>query len=333
MRNLLSLALVAAAAAAPTGYHVVERIPITGATGWDYVTIDSAARRMYVTNGTRVVVVDVDSKKITGEIADTPGVHGVAIAPELNRGFTSNGRANNVTIFDLHTLAVIGQVKTGENPDAIAYDPVSARVFTLNGRSKDSTVFDAKTGEVVATLALGGKPEFAAADGKGKIYVNIEDTSELAEIDARKPAVTRRWSLAPGEEPSGLASDAKHRRLFSVCRNKLMVVSDTDAGKVVGTAPIGQGPDAAVFDAASETAFSSNGDGTLTLVKEVAGKYEAVENVPTERGARTMAIDTKTQRIYLPTAEFGPAPAATEQQPRPRPSIVPDTFHVLVVGK
>ena len=333
MSKLLSLALVAAAAAASSGYHVIERIQIGGANGWDYVTVDSAARRMYVTNGTRVVVVDVDSRKVTGEIADTPGVHGVAIAPELNRGFTSNGRANNVTIFDPRTLAMIGQVKTGENPDAIVYDSVSKRVFTFNGRSKDSTVFDAKTGAVVATLALGGKPEFGVADGKGKVYVNIEDTSELAEIDALKPAVTRRWSLAPCEEPSGLAFDAKHRRLFSVCRNKLMIVSDANAGKVFGTAPIGQGPDGAGFDAASETAFSSNGEGTLTLVKEVAGKYEAIESVPTERGARTMAVDTKTQRVYLPTAEFGPAPAATEQQPRPRPSIVPDTFHILVVGK
>jgi DNA-binding beta-propeller fold protein YncE len=333
MKSFLSLALVVAATATTTGYHVIERIPAGGAGGWDYVTVDASARRLYASNSTRVVVVDVDSKKVVGEIADTPGVHGVALAPELHRGFTSNGRANNVTIFDPRTLAVLGQAKTGENPDAILYDAVSGRVFTFNGRSKDATVLDAKSGEVAATLPLGGKPEFAVADGKGKVYVNIEDTSELAEIDARKPAVTRRWSLAPCEEPSGLAFDAKHRRLFSVCGNKLMVVSDADSGKVLGTAAIGQGTDGAGFDPENETAFSSNGEGTLTLVRERAGKYEAVEAVATERGARTMAIDAKTRRIYLPTAEFGPTPAATEQQARPRPSIVPGTFHILIVGK
>jgi hypothetical protein len=333
MKNLLSLALIAAAAAAPGGYRVVDRIQIGGAGGWDYVTVDSARHRLFVTDGTRVVVVDLETKKVVGEITGTPGVHGVALAPELGRGFTSNGGVNTVTIFDLNTLAAAGRVKTGENPDAIVYDSASKRGFAFNGRSKDATVFDAKSSEVVATLALGGKPEFAVSDGRGKIYVNVEDTSELVEIDAHKPAVARRWSLAPCEEPSGLALDAKRGRLFSVCRNKLMVVSDAHSGKVVGKAPIGQSPDGAGFDAASETAFSSNGDGTLTLVKEVSGKYKAIENVPTERGARTMAVDAATQRIYLPTAEFGPAPTPTTEQPRPRPSIVPDTFHVLVVGK
>ena len=333
MKNLLSLAFVAAVAAAPSGFHVVDRIQVGGANGWDYVTVDSAGHRLFVTNGTRVVVLDLDSKRVAGEINSTPGVHGVALAPELDRGFASDGAVNDVTIFNLRTLGIAGRVKTGENPDAIVYDSVSTRVFTFNGRSKDSTVFDAKSGEVVATLALGGKPEFAVADGKGKIYVNVEDTSELAEIDTRQPKVTRRWSLAPCEEPSGLALDAKRDRLFSVCRNKLMVVSDARSGKVVGKAPIGQFPDGAAFDAASETAFSSNGDGTLTLVKEVKGKYEAIDSVTTERGARTVAIDPATQRLYLPTAEFGPPPTPTEQQPRPRPSIVPDTFRVLVVGK
>ena len=333
MRRLLVLVFAVVAAAASEGYHVINKIKIGGAGGWDYVTMDSASRRLYVSNATRVVVVDVESGSVAGEIPDTQGVHGITLAPELNRGFTSNGRANNVTIFDLKTLKAVGEVKTGQNPDAILYDSTSGRVFTFNGRSKDSTAFDAKTGEVAATIPMGGKPEFAVADGRGKIYVNVEDTSEIVEIDARKPAVTRRSSLSPCEEPSGLAMDVKRRRLFSVCRNKMMVVTDADSGKILGTPAIGQGTDGAGFDPGAGIAFSSNGDGTLTLVKEVAGKYEAVENVTTERGARTMAVDGKTHRVYLPAAEYGPAPAPTEKQPRPRPPVLPDTFHILVIGK
>ena len=333
MRKLLILVSVAAAAAASEGYHAINKIHIGGAGGWDYATMDNSARRLYVSNSTRVVVVDVDSGAVAGEIPDTQGVHGIALAPELNRGFTSNGRSNDVTIFDLKTLKALGQVKTGQNPDAIIYDAASGRVLTFNGRSKDSTAFDAKTGDVAATIPLGGKPEFAVVDGKGKIYVNVEDTSEIVEIDARKLAVTRRSSLAPCEDPSGLAMDLKRRRLFSVCRNKMMVVTDADSGKILGTPAIGQGTDGAGFDPSAGIAFSSNGDGTLTLVKEVAGKYEAVDSVTTERGARTMAVDGKTHRVYLPSAEYGPAPAPTEKQPRPRPPVLPDTFHILVVGK
>ena len=334
MRPSLRLVFLAAAAvAAPNGYHVVNHIKIGGEGGWDYVTMDSAARRLYVSHGTRVVVVDVDTGKVTGEIADTPGVHGIALAPELNRGFTSNGRANNVTIFDLKTLQAIGQVKTGENPDAIQYEPVSGRVFTFNGRSKDATAFDAKTGTVASTIPLGGKPEFSAADGKGKIYVNIEDTSEIAEIDARKLSVTKRYSLAPCEDPSGLAMDVKNRRLFSVCHNKIMAVSDPDAGKVLATPAIGQGPDGAGFDSGRGLAFSSNGEGTLTVVRETSGNWEVVENAATERGARTMAVDTKTHNVFLPTSQFGPAPAPTAQTPRPRPPMVPETFQIVVVGQ
>ena len=333
MRKHLGLVLVVVAAAASEGYHVIDKIHIGGPGGWDYVTMDSSARRLYVSNSTRVVVVDVESGSVVGEIPDTQGVHGISLAPELNRGFTSNGRSNNATIFDLKTLKALGQVKTGQNPDAILYEATSGRVFTFNGRSKDSTAFDAKTGEVAATIPMGGKPEFAVADGKGRIYVNVEDTSELVEIDARKMAVTRRSSLSPCEEPSGLAMDVKRRRLFSVCRNKLMAVTDADSGKILGTPAIGQGTDGAGFDPATGIAFSSNGEGTLTLVKEVAGKYEAVESVATERGARTMAVDWKTHRVYLPAAEYGPTPAPTEQQKRPRPPVAPDSFHILVLGK
>lgn len=335
MKNSVTLFLMAAglAAAAAATFHVGREIPIGAPGGWDYITLDGAARRLYVSHATKVVVVDPDSGKVVGEIPDTAGVHGVAIAEKLNRGFTSNGRANDVTIFDLKTLKAIGQVKTGENPDSILYEAVSNRVFTFNGRSKDSTAFDAATGKVEGTIPLGGKPEFSAADGTGKIYVNIEDTGEVAEIDAKKLSVLKRYSLKPCEEPSGLALDVKGRRIFSVCGNKLMAISDPDSGKVVTTLPIGQGSDGAGFDVGTRTAFSSNGDGTLTVVREVAGKWTVVENAPTERGARTMTVDQKTHALYLPTAKFEPAPAATAATPRPRPAMVPDTFKVLVVAR
>ncbi len=335
MRKLFLFVFLASlsATAAPSTYHVIKEIKIGGEGGWDYVTMDSAARRLYVSHATQVVVVDVDSGKVVGNIPDTQGVHGIAVAPQLNRGFTSNGGSNSVTIFDLTTLKAIGQVKTGENPDAIRYEPVSGRVFTFNGRSNDTTAIDAKSGNVAGTIPLGGKPEFSAADGKGKIYVNIEDKSEIVEIDAQKLTVNKRYSLAPCEEPSGLAMDVKNRRLFSVCSNQVMAVSDPDSGKVLATPTIGQGSDGAGFDPNSGTAFSSNGgDGTLTLVRQVAGKWGVVENAPTERGARTMAVDEKTHSVYLPTADFGPAPAATAQTPRPRPTVVPNTFRILVVG-
>ena len=246
--------------------------------------------------------------------------------PKLNRGFTSNGRANNVTIFDLKTLKAISQVKTGENPDSIRYEPSSGRVFTFNGKSNNSTAIDAKTGNVAGTIALNGKPEFAVADGKGKVYVNIEDTSEVVEIDAAKLSVTKRYSLKPCDEPSGLAIDAKNRRLFSVCGNRLMAVSDPDSGKVVATPAIGAGSDGVAFDPGTGYAFSSNGDGTLTVVQQTGGKWEVAENIATERGARTIAVDEKTHKVYLPTAKTAPA------QGSGRASYLPDTFKVLVVG-
>ena len=335
MRKLATFLFLIAAGgpAAPNGYHVVKKIKIGGEGGWDYVTMDSAARRLYVSHATRVVVVDADTGKIAGEISDTQGVHGIALAPQLNRGFTSNGRANTVTIFDLKTLKTIGQVKTGENPDAIQYEPLSGRVFTFNGRSKDATAINAKTGAVEGTLPLGGKPEFAAEDGKGRIYVNIEDTAEVVEIDARKLAVNKRYSLAPCEEPSGLAMDTRNRRIFSVCGNKLMIVSDPDSGKVLATPAIGEGADGAGFDPGRGLAFSSNGEGTLTVVQEKSGKWQVVENAPSQRGARTMAVDTKTHSLYLPSAQYGPAPAAAPQGKRPRPAILPDTFEIVVMSQ
>src|SRR5947208_12670038 len=252
MRRLLLGALCALVPAtlalAATGYHVVGEIMIGGDGGWDYLTADSAARRLYVSHATHVVVVDLDSGKVVGVIPDTPGVHGIALAPELNRGFVSNGRGNNVTIFDMKTLKMISQPATGMNPDGIRYEPKSGRVLTFNGRSNDSTVIDAKTGMVVGTIMLGGKPEFPVADDKGHVYANIEDTSEIVEIDAAKAAVTKRYSLKPCDGPSGLAIDVKKRRLFSVCGNRVMAVSDPDAGKVIASPAIGAGSDGVIFD-------------------------------------------------------------------------------------
>ncbi|MBF0505871.1 MAG: YncE family protein [Nitrospirae bacterium] len=320
--------------AADPGYHVIKKLQLGGEGGWDYLTVDSAARRLYISRSTHVMVVDIDTDKVAGDIADTQGVHGIAIAPELNRGFTSNGRANTATIFDLKTLKVLGQVKTGANPDAILYDPASKRVFTFNGRSKDATVFEAASGKVAGTIALGGKPEFAAADGRGKVYVNVEDTGEVVEIDSRNLSLTKRYSLKPCEEPTGMGLDAEHHRTYSGCHNKVMAVLDTDTGKVIATVPIGEGVDGNGFDPETGLAFSANGDGTLTVVRESSpGKFEVVENVTTQRGSRTMAIDIKTHNIYLPAAEFSPQTASTPEGSRPRPAMIKDSFSVLVVGK
>jgi DNA-binding beta-propeller fold protein YncE len=264
---------------------------------------------------------------VVGDIPETPGVHGIAIAPELNRGFISNGRGNTVTIFDLKTLKTIGTAATGENPDDITYDKGSGRVFVFNGRSKNATVIDAKSGQVAATIALPGKPEFAVADGKGHIYNNIEDTNELVEIDAAKATVAKKYALTGCDGPSGMAYDAKSRRLFSVCSNRVMAISDPDAGKVVATPPIGAGSDGAAYDAGTGYAFSSNGDGTLTVVQQTGGKWDVLENIATQRGARTIAVDEKTHKVYMPTATTAPS------QGGGRATYIPDTFKVLVVGK
>src|SRR5262245_58567246 len=322
-----ALVPVALAVVAATGYHVVGEVKIGGEGGWDYLTVDSAAHRLYVSHATHVVVVDIDTNKVVGDIPDTPGVHGIAIAPELNRGFISNGRGNTVTVFDLKTLKPVGSAATGENPDSIRYDAVSGRVFAFNGRSKNATAIDAKAGAVAATIALPGKPEFSVADGKGKVYVNIEDTNEIVEIDARKATVSKKYALTGCDGPSGLAIDAAHRRLFSVCSNRVMAVSDPDAGTVIATPAIGAGSDGAAFDPGTGYAFSSNGDGTLTVVQQVNGKWEVAENIATERGARTVAVDEKTHKVYTPTAKTAPS------QGGGRATFVPGTFKVLVVGK
>jgi DNA-binding beta-propeller fold protein YncE len=262
-------------------------------------------------------------------------VHGIALAPELGRGFVSNGREGTVTIFDIETLKPITKVKVGENPDAILYDPATKRVFTFNGKSQDSTAIDAAKGTVLGTIKLEGKPEFAASDGKGEVFVNLEDKSQLDAIDPNKLEVKSRWPLAPCKEPSGLAMDRKNRRLFVGCDNKMMAVVDADSGKVIATPPIGEGVDATAFDESTGLAFASCGEsGVLTVVREESpSKFSVAENVKTQEGARTLALDDKTHNVYVVTAKFGPPPAPTPDHPHPRHSILPDTFVVLVLGK
>jgi DNA-binding beta-propeller fold protein YncE len=331
---IMTMLLAAVALAAGSGYHVVTTYKVGGDGGWDYLTTDAEARRVYISRGTHVMVLDADSGKGVGDIADTPGVHGIALAPELGRGFTSNGREGTVSIFDIKTLATSSKVKVGDNPDAILYDPATKRVFTFNGRSQDSTVVDAASGKVLGTIKLDGKPEFAASDAKGMIYVNIEDKSELTAIDSNKMEVKAKWSLAPCTEPSGLSIDRKKRRLFVGCDNKMMAVVDADSGKVLATPAIGEGVDATTFDAETGMAFAScGGDGVLTVVKEESPGKFTVENVPTQKGARTLALDAKTHNVFVVTAQFGARPDPTTDNPHPRPPMVPDSFVVLVVGK
>jgi DNA-binding beta-propeller fold protein YncE len=318
-----------------SGYHQLKKITLGGDGGWDYLTFDSPTRRLFISRQSKVIIVNVDSEKVVGEISNTDGVHGIALAPELNRGFTSNGRAGTVTIFDMKTLAVVGSAKAGTNPDAIVYDPASKRVFAMNGRSSDSTAIDAATGNVAGTIALAGKPEFAVADGAGHVYVNIEDKSELWQIDSQKLTVTARWPLAPCQEPSGLAIDAANHRLFAGCDNKMIAVVNADTGKVIATPAIGEGVDANAFDPGTGFVFSSNGEsGTLTVIHEDSpDKFSVVENVPTQKSARTMTLDPKTHEIYTVAAEFGPRPAPSADNAHPRPPVLPNSFVVLIYGR
>ncbi len=319
----------------PSGYHLLKTIKLGGEGFWDYLAFDSPTRRLFISRGTKVVVLDVDTEKVVGEIPNTTGVHGIALAPDRGNGFTSNGGAGTVSIFDLKSLQVIGHAQAGTNPDAIVYDPASKRVFAMNGRSGDSTAIDAATGSVAGTIPIGGKLEFAVSDGAGHVYVNVENKSEEVQIDSKNLVVTAHWPLAPCTEPSGLAIDAAHRRLFAGCDNKMMAVIDADSGKVIATPPIGDGVDADQFDPATGFAFASNGQsGTLTVIHEDSpDKFSVVEDVPTQRGARTMALDPKTHEVYLVTAQFGPPPAPTPTNPRPFPTLVPDSFVVLVFGR
>jgi YVTN family beta-propeller protein len=330
---LLGSSVLLSAQTTNSQYKIAHKFQIGGEGGWDYIAVDESTARLFVSHDSVVQVVDEKTGKVVGTIADTKGVHGVAIATDLNKGFTSNGKDDSITVFDLKTLAVLAKVPvTGKNPDAIIYDPFSQQVFTFNGRSANATVVDAKSNSVVGTVALDGKPEFPVVDGKGNLYVNIEDKNMICLINTKTLKVEQKWPIAPGLEPTGLAIDVAGQRLFSVCHNKLMVIVDAQNGKVVGSVPIGERVDGVGFDPATKRAYSSNGDGTLTVVQEEGNdKYSVLENVPTPKGARTIVVDTRTRHMFLPTAEFGPVPEATTEKPRPRPPVKPGSFMILDV--
>jgi DNA-binding beta-propeller fold protein YncE len=303
---VLSLLLFAASAQTTGGYHVIRKIPIAGEGSWDYLTVDESARRLYVSHGTEVEVLDVDSGAIVGKIEKTLGVHGIAIAPELGRGFVSNGQSATVTIFDLKTLKTISEVSTGKKPDAIIYDPATSRVFAFNGGSNSATAIQAADGKVAGTVDLGGGPEFAVADGSGYVYDNLEDESLVLKINARSLKVEERWPTGPCASPSSIAMDRPNRRLFLGCRSKVMAVVNADTGKVITTLPIGDHVDATAFDPDSRLIFNSNGEGTITVIhQDSPDKYSVVENVKTLPRAKTMALDPKTRQLFLSTAEAG----------------------------
>jgi DNA-binding beta-propeller fold protein YncE len=317
-----------------SGHRLVDRWALGGEGGWDYPTVDSAAHRLYLSRATRVAVIDTRTGKAVGEVPDTPGVHGIAVAADFHRGYASAGKANAVRVFDLETLRPIDSIPVGAHPDAIVYDPEIHEIVALNGEDNSASVIDAAKNKVIGTIALPGAPEFARSDGAGHVYVNIEDKNELAILDLASQKVTAVWPLTGCERPTGLALDARNSRSFSGCGNAVMVVSDTRLGKSIATLPIGHGVDGVEFDALLQNAYSANGEGTLTVVHEGPDpqQFAVAETLPTARGARTIALDAATHRLYLPTAQFGPTPAATAETPRPRPPILPGTFEVLVVG-
>ena len=334
---LLALAPKAGAQDHASRYEKVRKIAIGGEGGWDFLEVDAANRRLYVARATRVLVVDLDSEKLVGEIPDTPGVHGIAFVPDLGRGFTSNGGDSSVTVFDTKTLKTLGKVKANGRPDIIYFEPVTRRVFTFNHGTNDTTAIDPAEMKALGTLALGGVPELAVSDEKGHIFVNLENTSEVVELDARALKILNRYSLSPGEEPTGLAFDPKQRKLFSTCNNRKLVVMDADSGKVTQTLEIGPGPDGCIFDAETGLIFApAGGDGTLTIVREQSpGRYEVAKTIKTQVSAKTIAMDPKTHRLYLSAATPGPAAAAPKPAAKKkggRRSYVPGSFVVLVVG-
>ncbi len=323
-----------ATAANETQYKFLSEIPIGGEGGWDIVTIDSTAHRLYLSHATKIVVVDLEKNAVVGEITDTPGVHGFVAVPELQRGFSTNGKEAKASVVDLKTLKTISKVDTGESPDAVVYEPKLGEVYVFNHRGDSATVINAKTASVISTIPLGGSPEFAAVDSAAdRVYCNIEDKSEIVAIDTAKHEVAAHWPVAPGEEPSGIAFDATHHRVFAGCHNKMMAMLDTETGKLVATVPIGAGVDGCAFDDATQLAFASCGDGTTTIAKEeTPQKLTVVQTLKTEPRARTMALDPSTHRIYLPSAQFQPAPSPSPGASPGRPTIVPNTLKLLVYG-
>ena len=332
--TLLGVAIAGIAGAqSSAGYHVTQRVPLGGEGGWDYIAVDTARGRLFITRSDRVMVVDQASGKLLGEITGLNRGHGVAFDYATNHGFATSGADSTVTMFDLGTLAVLKRTRAAIDDDAVLYDPVSKRVFTMNGDAGSASAIDPSTGDRIGNVDLGGKPEFGVTDRAGKLYINLEDKGEVVEVDPVALKVTRRWSIAPCEEPSGLAIDVAHQRLFSVCGNKVLAVSDIASGKLVTTMPIGAGVDAAAYDPATGNVFASNGEGTMTVVhQETPDSYRVVSTVQTMPGARTMALDPKSHRAYTVSAKMGPMPAAVPGEPRRRrPPLIPGSFTLLVL--
>jgi YVTN family beta-propeller protein len=327
-----ALAVSASCAVAQQPYQIVDHWMIGGTGGWDYLLADPSAHLLYVTHGTRVEVLDTNTGKVTGAITGLKGTHGIALDDAGKYGYISDGGANAVVVFDRHSFATVTSIPAGTNPDGIVWDPSTKSVWAFNGRSKNATVIDAATNTVVATIPLPGKPEFPAADGRGFVYDNIEDANEIVKMDAKSHTVVATWKLDGLESPSGLAIDRKHHKLFAVCDGKKMAVVDSDSGKLLATPAIGEGPDAANFSDSKQLAFSSNGEGTLSVV-DTANNYATIETLPTQRGGRTMSYDDKADRAFVVVAKYGPRPDATPENPRPRPTILPDSFEVLVIGR
>jgi DNA-binding beta-propeller fold protein YncE len=331
---VLSVSIVAMVAPAAGGYRLLQTIPVAGDDGWDHPTVDSVARRLYVTHGTHVAVIDVDSGKLVGKIDNTPGAHFTVIDPELDRGFISNGGAARLTIFNTKTLATIGEVKsTGENPGPTVFDPATKRIFTFNLNTHNATVVDSKDGKVVGAFDLGGRPELVGTDAKGNVFANLVQKNVVLQIDSRTMTAGQTWPVAPGESPRTMAVDQKNGRLFIGCANRRMVILDSNNGRVIGTVPIGPGPDDSAYDPETRPVYTSNGDGTVSIIQqESPDRYSLIETVKTAPGARNMALDLKTKRIFLPLFDRGPPLPPTAETPKPRGNVVPGTFRVLVFG-
>lgn len=328
---IIALACLSLCNISKAQYKIANKIKVEGDGGWDYITADEIGNMLFISHGTTVQVLDTKTNTLIGNIPDTKGVHGIALAHDLNKGFISNGKDTSITVFDLKTLKTLTKVKiSGINPDAILYDVFSHKIFAFNGRSNNATVMDAKTDLVVATIALEGKPEFSVTDEKGRVYVNIEDKNVLTVINASTLKVEANWAITGGEEPTGLALDNKTHRLFTVCGNKVMVVMDATNGKVIATLPIGDGCDGVAFDTELKRAYSSNGEGTITVVQEEnENTFKVLETIPTQKGARTICVNSKTHHLYLPAGEYEEAPPATKENPRPRPKVKAGSFVII----
>jgi DNA-binding beta-propeller fold protein YncE len=334
LAGILTAGLGAAHAQDAGGYKILQKVPLPGDGGFDFLTVDSGARRVYITHNDSVQVMDADSLKLVGTVENVPHPHGVVILPELGKGYATSGEPGSVVVFDLKTLKRLAEIPTVPDTDVIIYDKATDKVLTFDGDSKNAAVIDPHTDKVIKTVDLGGSPEVAVSDGQGHLFDNLESESQVLKLDAKTMKILHRWPLAPGVSPSGLSMDAAHDRLFSGCHNKLLVVMNAKNGKVIKTLPIGEHVDGTYFDPASGTIFSSNGDGTLTVIHEDSpDKYSLVQNLATEEGARTLGFDSKTGRIFLSTAKREAGPAPTKADPKPRRKMVPGTFHILVVGK